>query len=40
VRHLAGEVMKHAEGNMELAGLAVALRMVAADVDSLPQGAR
>jgi septal ring factor EnvC (AmiA/AmiB activator) len=38
VRYLAGEVMKHAEGNMELAGLAVALKMVAADVDRLPQG--
>ncbi|QDN94881.1 hypothetical protein FNV58_00710 (plasmid) [Streptomyces sp. RLB1-9] len=40
VRHLAGEIMKHAgpDGNIELAGIAVALRMVAADVDSLPQG--
>ena len=38
VRYLAGEVMKHAADNMELAGVAVALRMVAADVDNLPQG--
>ncbi len=38
VRFLAAEVMKHAEGNIELAGIAVALRMVATDVDSLPQG--
>jgi septal ring factor EnvC (AmiA/AmiB activator) len=38
VRYLASEVMKHAEGNLELAGLAMALKMVAADVDSLPQG--
>ncbi|MEU9405640.1 hypothetical protein AB0E08_08035 [Streptomyces sp. NPDC048281] len=38
VRYLAAEVMKHAEGNLDLAGLAVALRMTAADVDSLPQG--
>jgi septal ring factor EnvC (AmiA/AmiB activator) len=38
VRYLAGEVMKHAEGNLELAGLAQCLRMVAVDVDSLPQG--
>ena len=38
VRYLAAEVMKHAEGNLELAGIAMALKMVAADVDSLPQG--
>lgn len=40
VRYLAGEVMKHAEGNLELAGVAMALKMVAADVDDLPQGTR
>jgi len=40
VRYLAAEVMKHAEGNLELAGIAMALKMVAADVDSLPQGGR
>lgn len=38
VRFLAGEVMKHAVNNLELAGTAMALNMVAADVDSLPQG--
>jgi hypothetical protein len=38
VRYLAAEAMKHAEGNLELAGIAMALKMVAADVDSLPQG--
>ncbi|MEV5567991.1 hypothetical protein AB0L54_34825, partial [Streptomyces sp. NPDC052196] len=38
VRHLAGEVMKHAADNIELAGIAVALGMVAADVDSSPRG--
>lgn len=38
VRYLAGEVMKYAHDNIELAGIAVALRMVGADVDSLPQG--
>lgn len=38
VRYLAAEVMKHAEDNIELAGVAMALRMIAADVDNLPQG--
>lgn len=38
VRYLAGEVMKHAQDNLELAGIAMALKMVAADVDNLPQG--
>jgi hypothetical protein len=40
VRYLAGEAMKHAGGNLELAGVAIALKMVAADVDNLPQGQR
>lgn len=40
VRYLAGEVMKHVGENMELAGVAMALKMVATDVDSLPQGSR
>jgi chromosome segregation ATPase len=35
VRYLADEVMKHAADSMELAGIAVALRMVAADIDGL-----
>jgi hypothetical protein len=38
VRYLSSEVMKHAEGNLDLAGIAIALRMLAVDVDSLPQG--
>jgi hypothetical protein len=38
VRYLAAQVMKHAADNMDLAGVAVALGMVAADVDNLPQG--
>lgn len=38
VRYLAGEVMKRAADNIELAGIAMALNMAAVDVDSLPQG--
>jgi septal ring factor EnvC (AmiA/AmiB activator) len=38
VRYLAAEVMKHAADNLELAGIAMALKMVAADVDSPQQG--
>lgn len=40
IRYLAGEVMKHAEDNPFLAGAAMALGMVADDVDRLPQGTR
>lgn len=40
IRYFAGEVMKHAEAdtNSFLAGAAMGLRMVADDVDRLPQG--
>lgn len=38
IRYFSSEVMKHAQDNLELAGIAMAMRMTAADIDDLPQG--
>lgn len=38
IRYLALQVMKYADENIELAGIAMAMNMVAEDVDRLPQG--
>jgi hypothetical protein len=38
IRYFAAEIMKHAEDNPFVAGCAMGLRMVADDVDNLPQG--
>jgi hypothetical protein len=38
IRYFAQEIMKHADDNPYLAGTAMGLRMVADDVDRLPQG--
>jgi DNA repair ATPase RecN len=40
IRYFAQEIMKHADDNAYLAGAAMGLRMVADDVDRLPQGER
>ncbi|PPS89508.1 hypothetical protein [Streptomyces sp. MH60] len=38
IRYFSSEIMKHATDNLELAGLAIALRMTAAEIDNIPQG--